>query len=403
MINTEKKYKYWAFISYARADKDIAIKIHKLLEKYRTPKSLVEESRSPIPRHFCPIFIDLKDLSTTDPDYRDGLKEALKNSKHLIVLCSESSARPESVCHWEINTFLESHSSDAIMPIALEDISNNTIPVELHDITNKRNVIIWDKDIPNVKTNNQELLKIIAFLLGITANDLYDRHKHTVILRKKKLFMGFMFLLILFSCFSIILAWQFRSRLKSEYRRAEFEKKVFPYSLVYAYANNFIYPVIKADTYKKTIFVIAMPKNYSELNNHEKKKKDNFSKDAATLGWFLKKITLTVPNRTRPLNVEKMYQRNNGNFDCNIYADMVTTVTAIKSVVDYLTAPGNPYYKPSQKEAVTKAYIEEFKKSLLNLEEIKAEKERGNLEIYFADEASSLKKVMQDIESKYNN
>ena len=98
-----------------------------------------------------------------------------------------------------------------------------------------------------------------------------------------------------------------------------------------------------------------------------------------------------------------MYQKNKSYSDCNIYADMVTTVTAIKSVVDYLTAPGNPYYKPSQKEVLTKAYIDEFKTCLLNLNEIKTETERGNLEIYFVDDALSLKKVMQDIESKYGN
>ena len=134
MISSEQNYKYWAFISYARSDKEIAKKIHQDLEKYRTPKSLIEESRIVLPKHFCPVFMDLKDLSTTDANYRDGLENALQNSKHLIVLCSKSSARKESVCHWEIAEFLKTHSPDAIMPIALEGVDDAVIPEELHEM-----------------------------------------------------------------------------------------------------------------------------------------------------------------------------------------------------------------------------------------------------------------------------
>ena len=399
MISSEQNYKYWAFISYARSDKEIAKKIHQDLEKYRTPKSLIEESRIVLPKHFCPVFMDLKDLSTTDANYRDGLENALQNSKHLIVLCSKSSARKESVCHWEIAEFLKTHSPDAIMPIALEGVDDAVIPEELHEIKNSRNIILWDPAGQKTGENKNEILKLAAFLLGVPTEDLYDRHKQEKALRKRKSFIVFTVFLILLTCFSSALALQAYRRSQSEYQRAEFEKKVFPYSLVYAYVNNFLYPITKADTFKKTIFILAMPKDYSELDNHEKKKRDHFSMDAVALGWQMERVNLNVPNRPRSLNVEKMFHANMPFDQDNVYADMVTTVSAVKSVVDYLTKPGNPYYNSSQKDEITMAYIEEFKQSLLNLDVIKREINAGNLKIYFAADATDLKKIMQEIES----
>ena len=121
--------------------------------------------------------------------------------------------------------------------------------------------------------------------------------------------------------------------------------------------------------------------------------------DAVALGWQMERVNLNVPNRPRSLNVEKMFHANMPFDQYNVYADMVTTVSAVKSVVDYLTKPGNPYYNSSQKDEITMAYIEEFKQSLLNLDVIKREINAGNLKIYFAADATDLKKIMQEIES----
>ena len=40
-------WKYWAFLSYNHRDKRIADWLHKSIESYRIPKSLVESAQSP--------------------------------------------------------------------------------------------------------------------------------------------------------------------------------------------------------------------------------------------------------------------------------------------------------------------------------------------------------------------
>lgn len=103
---------YFVFISYARQDKQVAHEIQKFLENYKYPIDLVKHEKSPVDsKYLRPVFVDTTDLSTLDQSYRDGLKRAIENSRYMFVLCSKSSSRPESVCHWEISTFLQNHSS----------------------------------------------------------------------------------------------------------------------------------------------------------------------------------------------------------------------------------------------------------------------------------------------------
>lgn len=57
---------YFAFISYAREDTDVAGWIHSKLEKYPYPKEFVkEENRPSHPYLIRKIFIDTQDLPVT--------------------------------------------------------------------------------------------------------------------------------------------------------------------------------------------------------------------------------------------------------------------------------------------------------------------------------------------------
>ena len=98
--------KYDAFISYRHTDLDIFVaeKIHKLLETYVAPKSVLKKSAK---RKINRVFRD-KDELPTSSNLSDNIMEALSNSEYLIVICSPRT--PES--YWvrtEIETFIGIH------------------------------------------------------------------------------------------------------------------------------------------------------------------------------------------------------------------------------------------------------------------------------------------------------
>jgi hypothetical protein len=86
-------YRYWAFISYSHRDSDRAAKIHRRLETWRVPKSLVGRMTpaGAVPRRLFPIFRDRDELSGGE-NLDEVLKAALQQSRYLIVLCSPGAA-----------------------------------------------------------------------------------------------------------------------------------------------------------------------------------------------------------------------------------------------------------------------------------------------------------------------
>jgi hypothetical protein len=98
-------FKYWAFISYSHADEEWAKWLHKSLETYRVPRKLVgrKAPAGEIPRRLFPIFRDRDELPGAS-DLGGKIKEALSQSRSLIVICSPKSA----VSRWvneEIKTY----------------------------------------------------------------------------------------------------------------------------------------------------------------------------------------------------------------------------------------------------------------------------------------------------------
>ena len=87
-------FKYFAFISYSSKDIAWGKKLQKKLEHYRMPATLCSEhgwERKPIkPVFFAPTDIQPGGLS-------EELRERLKASQHLIVICSPNSAKSKWV------------------------------------------------------------------------------------------------------------------------------------------------------------------------------------------------------------------------------------------------------------------------------------------------------------------
>lgn len=398
---------YFVFISYARQDKQVAYEIQKFLENYKYPIDLVRPEKRPVdPKYLRPVFVDTTDLSTLDSSYREGLNRAIENSRYMLVLCSKSSSRTESVCHWEISTFLQKHSPDCILPIALDGTEDACIPSELHPIRDTRNIVLWNplKKLSRSSENKSNIFKIIEFLLGIDAMRLNNRYQAAENRKKKIIFSLITCVLLILAMLALYAAKQNyiatvkeRERAQSESARADFEKKVFPYSLVYSYKENFLKPLLEDGNGKKTIIVIVMPQNYSELSNSPVKRKSAMAKDAFVYGWKLKPKSIVVPGWNRALVTEELIWGNIEINNIRLYADMATTTKSIKAVVDYLITD-SPYYSEKQREELTAQYIAEFQNCVLEL--FKNEIQKGILTIYFVMDKESLKIALKNIEKE---
>src|SRR5215813_3988044 len=119
MSETNDGYRYWAFISYSSKDALIARKLHKHLETYRVPRDLVGRTGrdEPTPRRLFPVFRDRDELPLS-ADLGGSIKNALRASRYLIVLCSPNSA----ASHWvneEIRYFKSLERPDRILALIL--------------------------------------------------------------------------------------------------------------------------------------------------------------------------------------------------------------------------------------------------------------------------------------------
>lgn len=91
--NSTDDYKYWAFISYSHADEEWAQWLHKSLETYKVPKKLVGRQTpvGSVPRRVYPVFRDRDELPGAS-DLGGNIRQALSQSRYIVVICSPKSA-----------------------------------------------------------------------------------------------------------------------------------------------------------------------------------------------------------------------------------------------------------------------------------------------------------------------
>src|SRR6185295_19804380 len=95
---TTREFRYDAFISYSRKDREFARLLQQALGSYRPPKDLA------VPQRYLRIFRDEVDF--TGGEYHDSLDRNLKDAAKLIVICSPNSAASDYVAD-EIRRFAE--------------------------------------------------------------------------------------------------------------------------------------------------------------------------------------------------------------------------------------------------------------------------------------------------------
>ncbi len=121
--NSNPEFKYFIFISYRRLDADwkAGVYFQRQLEKFRYPVSQVDESWRPShPKYVRSVFRDRRNLKNTGNSFTEDIKQALTDSRYLLVLCSPNSAASPWV-NDEIEYFLETHNHDLslVIPVVL--------------------------------------------------------------------------------------------------------------------------------------------------------------------------------------------------------------------------------------------------------------------------------------------
>ena len=172
--------KNFAFISYSRADISVANWLHKKLEKYPYPRNLVgEENRPAHDRFIRKVFIDVKDLSVTAQRFTDEIKEQLRDSRYLIVICSKNSVKSEYV-QKEVSYFLDTHNrqTELILPVFIDQIEG-CLPSVLSDFEIlKRNCPIYNSQLDEKSEANLYCFyHVTAFLLKVDFTKLYNRYE----------------------------------------------------------------------------------------------------------------------------------------------------------------------------------------------------------------------------------
>lgn len=121
----EASYKYKAFISYRHKipDKAVAVKLQKKLEGYRPPKSVAVKGFKK-----WRLFRDVTELQASS-DLGEKIKDALRNSEYLIVICTEA-LKDSKWCKDEIEFFKELHngSTDKIIAVVASGKPEDVVP-----------------------------------------------------------------------------------------------------------------------------------------------------------------------------------------------------------------------------------------------------------------------------------
>lgn len=187
--------KYDAFISYrhSEADKFVAENLHKKLEAFRLPNSIVKQRGKDCKKKIERVFRDRDELPLA-ANLADPITQALADSEFLIVICSPR--LPLSMwCKKEIETFISMHGRQKVLAVLIEGEPDESFPEEL--LYRTREVAHEDGTVEIVKESveplaadvrgsskkeilkkmDEELLRLAAVMFNCAYDDLKQRHK----------------------------------------------------------------------------------------------------------------------------------------------------------------------------------------------------------------------------------
>jgi len=161
----DKTFRYAAFISYAHADEAIAARLHKALETYPVPRHLRKAGKTT-----RPVFRDVAEL-TAAHSLSDKIRDAVKGSRVLIVLCSPAA----KASHWvneEIRLFRELHGEASILSAIIDGTPETAFPAALTEGGREPLAAALGTDKSGFKLG---VTQLAAGMLGTGLDDLIQR------------------------------------------------------------------------------------------------------------------------------------------------------------------------------------------------------------------------------------
>lgn len=167
-----------AFVCYKHGpiDSAAAVTLQRALENYHAPKD-ISGKRKPFQR----VFVDEGELSSC-ADFGQQIREALKNSGWLIVICSPDTPSSPWV-QLEIDTFLEYHDRSRILAVLTSGEPEESYPPQLKaNAEGTGEVLAADARGATAKEvqmllRKDALLKVAAPMLGTSFDSLKQRQQ----------------------------------------------------------------------------------------------------------------------------------------------------------------------------------------------------------------------------------
>ena len=223
--------KYDAFICYKHGPVDsvAALTIQRALENYRAPKG-VSDKKKPFGR----IFVDEGELSSC-ADFGQQIREALKNSGWIVVVCSPDTPLSPWV-QLEIDTFLKYHDRSRILAVLTGGNPDISFPPQLKGDVSGSGEVFAAHAISNTPEEAKKqlkgdvLLRIAAPMLGTTYDTLKQRHRMYRLQRIAAVSAGLLMATAGFAAYAMnraqVIAEQ-AARIEEEFQRALVNESLF--------------------------------------------------------------------------------------------------------------------------------------------------------------------------------
>ena len=223
--------KYDAFVCYKHGaiDSVAALTLQRALENYRVPKGVADQRRP-----FGRVFVDEGELSSC-ADFGQQIRDALKNSEWLIVICSADTPLSPWV-QLEIDTFLEYHDRSRILAVLTGGNPEISFPSQLKGDADGAGEIFAAHALSSTPQEAEKqlkgdaLLRIAAPMLNTTFDTLKQRQKIYRLQRIAAITGGFLLVSVGFAAYAMnrakIIAEQ-AIRIEEEYEESLRNESLF--------------------------------------------------------------------------------------------------------------------------------------------------------------------------------
>lgn len=177
------EYKYFAFISYKSQDRRWANWLQRKLEYYILPAE-IRKADTRLSKGIRPVFKDTSDLGAGNLE--NGIRQALAESRYLIVICSPRAAKSKWV-NKEVKEFIDCGRLNDIIPFIIGGIPNSSDPTEECFPEELRNL----SDVNEIKGaniseggRNAAAVRVIARMFNLRFDELWQRFRRREIKRR---------------------------------------------------------------------------------------------------------------------------------------------------------------------------------------------------------------------------